>query len=658
MKPPECGPPDRRRTIILCGVLVAAVAIVFGQTMKYEFVNFDDREMVYENPHISQGLSARSLTWACTTSRSYMWCPVTWISFMLDYQLFGPRPWGFHLTNVLLHAATTVVLFYWLRQATAAVWASAWVAFVFAVHPLHVETVAWVAERKGLLAAFFCMLTLAAYVRYVRGPRPLAWYALLLCFFALGLMSKPNLVTLPLLLLVLDYWPLRRLPFSSLPDTHGRSARAGEKTSSVRAVLLEKVPLLLLTAVVCALTVWSEAGNMASLKNCSLWLRLANVAISCTAYLHQFFWPAQLAVYYPYPGAMPPTLEVVGAAAELVIISALAMWAWRRQPAFLAGWLWFVGMLLPVIGLIKIGHHARADRYTHLPYIGLSIAMAWGLAPRLTTSTARRRAVAAAATCFAALLALGAWQQTGVWRNSETLWTNTLASTGPNNAMAHYGLGFHYQELGDVKRAVAQYQEALQFDPNLSQVENILGTVLADHGRGDEALVHYRRALAINPRLVEAWYNWGQVNADRRQFDEAIAHYGAALRIEPDCVNAHNKLGVALAAQGRIDAAVDHYRAALDGDPQFTAAYYNLANALASRERFSEAIAQYEHALQLDPKHVRAHVNLGTALACVGRLDDAIAHFQKALNLKPDNPEARQNLEMALAQKRHAQPHP
>ncbi len=333
---------------------------MFGQTVRYDFVNYDDDLLVYENPVVMRGFTAQGVYWAFTTSVAHMWYPLTWISYMADSQIFGTKPWGYHLTNVLLHAATSVILFVALRRMTGNLWASALVAALFAIHPLRAEAVAWVGERKSPLSGLFFASTLAAYFEFTRRPLSLARYLAVVGLFSLGLLAKPTLVTLPFLLLLLDYWPLGRW-----------------RLESALLLVLEKVPLLVLSVACCVAAVVSQTGNIAPLNAVPIPARIANALVSCTVYLGQFFWPVGLAAFYPRPETYP-AWQVAGSVLVLAAVSLAALAAWRKQPAMLVGWLWYLGMLLPTSGLVQIEAHARADRYTYLPQIGQYILMVWG----------------------------------------------------------------------------------------------------------------------------------------------------------------------------------------------------------------------------------------------------------------------------------------
>ncbi len=645
---------NRRAVLAVCGGLLLAVGLVFGQTVQYKFVNFDDDGYVTDNPHVQQGVSVSSIYWAFTNRDCSNWHPLTWLSHILDYQLYGLRAGGHHLTNVLLHAANAILLFLVLWRMTGNLWPSAFVAAVFAVHPLHVESVAWVAERKDVLSGLFFMLTLAAYLRYVRGGFSSVWYWTVAALFAFGLMAKPMLVTLPLVLLLLDYWPLGRMSAANpSTDAVGKSF----SVRRLRDLIVEKIPLFLLMIASCVATPFAQGEAVAELANLPLSSRIANALMSYVAYLGQSFWPENLAVYYPHPGyySHPGNdYSATAATASLLLLVGISAVAWifrRKSPYLLVGWLWFLGILVPVIGLVQVGAHAKADRYMYLPQIGLCIAVAWG-AERASRHWPYRRWVAGVTSALAVIsLAWCAWQQVSYWKDSETLWLHTLACTS-DNWLAHNNVGNALTDLGQVDAAIAHYQAVLKIKPDYAETHSNLGNVLAGRGQVDAAIAHYQTALKIKPDFAKAHVNLSIALVGRGRIDEAIVHYKKALEIKSDFVDAHYNLGAILAGRGQIDEAIIHYQKALELKPDYAKAHYNLGNALAGRGRIDEAIIHYQKALEIKPDYVNAHFNLGNALAGCGRIDAAIAHYQKALELKPDYANVHNNLGIVLVDRR------
>ncbi len=654
---------DRWTVPGVCIFLAAVIWVVFGQTLGHDFVNYDDSLYVYDNPLVAQGLTLPGIAWAFATSHSAYWHPLTWLSHMLDCQLWGLNAGGHHLTNVVLHAANAVLLFLVLRQMTRALWLSAFVAAMFAIHPLNVESVAWVAQRKNVLSTFFWLLTMWAYTRYAQGVTsdarqvtgpgktiraPLMsrvtshvslFYWLALVFFALGLMSKPMLVTLPFVLLLLDYWPLRRVASVKL------------QVSNLRLVV-EKLPFLLLAVVSSVVTYLGQKseGAVISLEQSPLGVRLAKVPVNYVIYLRNTLWPEGLATPYPYPSVYPVFLVVVLCTLLLAGVTLLVLWVARTKPYAAVGWFWFLGTLVPVIGLIQVGNTPVADRFTYVPQIGLYLVVAWAIRDLTVSWRYRRQALGTAVTMVITALMVCAWKQTSYWRNSESLWTHTLACTS-DNYIAHNNLGDALLKKGSVDEAIAHFQKALQIKPDYAEAHNNLGDALLQKGSVDEAIAHCQRALQIKPDFAEAHNNLGDALFQKGSVDEAIAHFQKALQIKPDYAEAHNNLGNALFTKGSVDEAIAHYQKALQITPDSMEAHNNLGNALFQKGSVDEAIVHYQKALQIKPGYAKAHNNLGNALFTKGSVDEAIAHFQKALQIKPDYAEAHNNLGNALLKK-------
>jgi tetratricopeptide (TPR) repeat protein len=613
------------RTFAVSVFLVCAVWAVFGQTRRFDFVNFDDPIYVYESSAITHGLSLASIKWAFTHRHADNWHPMTTVSHMLDCQLWGLSPGAHHLTNVLVHAVTSVFLFLLLCMMTGSFWRSAFVAAVFAIHPLRVESVAWVAERKDVLSGLFFMLTLWAYVRYVQQvqvsrPKSAVWYGLALGLFALGLMSKPMLVTLPFILLLLDYWPLKRM------------ANDGVRTGDGWRLAAEKMPFLLLAAAICVATLFAQSNSMVSAQHLNFLGRVGNALISYTAYLGQMVFPIGLGVFYPHPGTHLSLSSLGISMTVLTIISAGVLARYRGFPYLIVGWLWYLGMLVPVIGFVQVGLQARADRYTYLPQIGLYIMMTWSVADLCGGWSYRRIVLGSAGTAvLAGLLAL-ARVQTSYWQNSITLWTHTLACTS-ENYLANYNLGVALGTQAKFDEAIPRYEQALKIRPDYAEAHLNLANALTDQGKSDAAIQHYERALQLKPDSATAHNDLGTALDDQGKFDEAIQHYVRALELKPDYASAHYNWGKALVAQGKLDEAVSHYERALQLKPDYANAQYNLGNALAKQRKFSMAISHFEEALQLNPNYAEAHFNIGTALLNQGMVIQAQPHFQKALNL-------------------------
>jgi tetratricopeptide (TPR) repeat protein len=641
---------DRWLVSGVCVFLAAIIWLVFSQTLGHEFVNYDDEFYVSDNAAVKSGLTLKSISWAMTFRYPYYWQPLGLLSHMLDCQLYGLAPAGHHLTNVLLHATVAVLLFLVLRQMTGALWRSAFVAAVFAIHPLRVESVAWVSERKDVLSGVFFMLTIGAYVRYVRHSWSLARYLAVVLSFAFGLMSKPTLMTLPFVLLLLDYWPLGRVTGDQWRVTGEKTGKPSILNPQISTLLLEKLPLFMLSAASCVQAAIGNSPAFGSNKSLPVILRISNAMTSYVAYIWQMICPVKLAVLYPFPVKGLPLGEVVGAVILLVFISTVLFMLRQRHPCYLVGWLWYLGMLVPMIGFIQAGVQARADRYTYLPQIGLYLLLTWATADLSAGWRHRRVVLGGGSTIILIALIFCARTQTSYWRNSESLWTRVLACTS-DNSTGHINLGRALLQKGRVDEAITQYQQALQISPGHAEAHNYLGNVLLQKGRVDEAITQYQQALQIKPDFAEARYYLGNALLLKGNVDEAIAQYQKALQITPDFAEAHYNFGNALLQKGHVDEAITQYQQALQIKPDDAEVHINLGNALLQKGRVDEAITQYQQALQIKPDFAEASYNLGYVLLQKGKADEAMVHLQTALQIKPDYAEARYYLGNALLQK-------
>jgi protein O-mannosyl-transferase len=536
---------------IVCILLVAIVWIVFGRTLGYGFVNYDDQEYVYVNPHITRGLSPDGIQWAFTHVHALNWHPLTTISHMLDCQLYGLHAWGHHFTNVLLHSLAVVFLFLALRKLTGSLWPSGVVAAIFAIHPLRVESVAWISERKDVLSGVFFMVTLWAYGRYVRSNRfSLGRYVIVLTLFALGLMCKPTLVTLPFVLLLLDYWPLQRLAISpsgspphrgkNRPPRH-RSKAEWSRRKPIGYLLLEKVPFFLLSAASCVATVLAQQSTIFTLHQLSFGDRLANIGVSYVIYIGQMIWPVQLAVLYPYPQGGLNIIQTALAFLFLATVSVL-FFGWRGKcPFLLIGWLWFIGMLVPMIGLIQVGMQTHADRYTYLPQIGLYLVVIWGAMILLGKWRGRDKFLGVIAVLIVTGLMAASYVQTSTWQDSETLWRRTLANT-KDNYVAHSHLADVLLNSERVDEAMDHLHQALKISDfptayyhlPYPQAHSNLGIGLAKLGRKEEALKEFSEAIRLGPNYRDAHNNMAVLLLELGRRNEAIAHFREALRLRPD----------------------------------------------------------------------------------------------------------------------------
>jgi len=593
---------------------------------------------------VKAGLTPAAIAWAFTHKHQDNWHPLTSLAHILDCQFYGLNAGGHHLTGVLLHGATAILLFLVLRRMTGTLWSSALVAALFAIHPLRVESVAWVSERKDVLSGFFFTLTLGAYLRYVRQPKSWLNYLLVLLLFALGLMSKPMLVTLPFVLLLLDCWPLGRYAAGGT-----RSAPSGITPHLPRRTLLpllvEKLPLLALSVVSCVITLRLQGEAIRGAEPLPIALRLENAIVSAAAYLAQMVYPANLAVGYPYPRNGLPASEVALALLVLVAVSATAFY-WRRQhPWLLTGWLWYLGMLVPVIGLVQVGEQARADRYTYLPQIGVYLLLAWTLREWAGRWRNGRFALAGGAAVCLAILATCARAQAAIWRNSELLWTHTLACTS-NNALAESNLGAFLCEAGRLDEALVHGQKALEIQPDHVGANNCVGFVLLQRGRVEEAMTHFQAALKVRPAYAPAHSNLGMALFQLGRTDEAIAHFRSALEADATVADIHNNLGAALVQKGEFAEAVAHYEKALELKPEYPGACNNLAWVLATSPQAAirngaRAVQLARQANQLSGGGSLVMLRtLAAAYAEAGRFPEAIETAGQAFQLAraQDNP--------------------
>jgi len=582
---------SRWQVAAICLALAAITFAVFGQTLHHEFVSFDDSLYVYENATVTSGLSMHGLVWVFTHADCFLYHPLTMLSLMADDQLYGLHAGGYHFTNVLLHTASVILLFLILRQMTGALWRSAFVAAVFAVHPLRAESVAWVAERKDVLSAFFFMLTLGAYVHYVRNPKSLTRYLMVAAAFVLALLSKPTVVTLPFVLLLLDCWPLQR-------------------TESLRRLILEKIPLLALAAGACVMTVLAAGKEVAADAYTSMPSRIGNALVSYAVYLRQIVWPEGLAPFYPRPEKGYPVWTITLSFLVLALITGGVLAIRRKRPWLLTGWLWYLGMLTPMIGLVQVGEFAHADRMTYLPQIGICLALTWLVAEWRVNQVALELLM----TGVLAVLMVSTRKQTAYWKNSETLWNRALAST-TGNYVAHYGLGVAFLRQGRTDESISQYQMAVAIKPDYAEAYNNLGEALDRTGNVDEAITQFQKAVEIQPDYATAHYNLGIALREKGRVDEAIAHFKQALQIDPNYAAAHGNLGIALLNSGRVDEAIAHFKEVLRINPGRAQAHNNLGNAFLQKGNVEEAITQYRDALQINPADARVKNNLAWLLA-------------------------------------------
>ena len=626
--------PGRRIPLVVIHVgLVLINAFVYASVGSFELVNWDDPTYITENPTVLRGLSWSTAWWALTTGNSPYWHPVTWLSHLLDVTLFGTDPGPYHVVNLIFHIANTVLLFELLRRTTASVGRSAFVAAVFAAHPVHVESVAWVTERKDVLSTFFLLLTTLAYVRYVRVPGA-GRYAVVMALFALALMAKPMVVTLPVALLLLDVWPLGR--------------------TNARSLILEKIPLLALAAVtsVATVIVQSQVGAMAGLEALSIWTRIGNATIGYVAYVWKTIWPWPLAAFYPLFVLSP--LRVGAAIAILIAITWGAFRVRLTHPYAWVGWLWYLVTVTPVIGFLQAGEQGMADRFMYVPMIGLLIAAAWGAAPALKRIGRGQRVLPIAAAGIVIACAIAARSQAAHWENSLTLWTHAARVT-PESYIAHENLGQALRERNRLDESLASYERALALAPPRSPgyvavINNSIGLVLTRQDRIADARRRFSAAVLADPRFAEARSNLGNALATEGLQAEATVHYREAIRLKPDYVEPRVGLGAVLLRSGRAAEAAVQYREAIALKPDLAQAHNGLGGALAMQGDEEGALREYHEALRLDPKLPTVHHNLGLLYARRGDAVQARRHFETALSLDPGYEPARRAL-MAITPK-------
>ena len=654
-------------------LLLITMAAYWSAT-RGQFLVYDDDVYVTGNSHVQGGLTVENLKWIFLNPVCGNWHPVTMLTHMLDYRLYGLKPWGHHLTNVLLHAVNTALVFVWLRGLTGAVWRSFFVAALFGWHPLHVESVAWLAERKDVLSGCFALMCLICYTGYVRKSEAggdksaISWlrspyYWLTFFCFTLGLMSKPMLVTWPFVLLLLDYWPFRRI-------------------SQWKQSLVEKTPFFLLVVFSCAVTfvAQKQGGAVVGVQDLTLEMRSENALISYCRYLGKLFWPTSLAAFYPLPDHWS-VMQVLLAVVLLVGLSVLLVRCRRQHPYLLMGWLWYVGTLVPVIGLVQAGRQSMADRYTYLPSLGFLILVVWG-ASELTRRWRHQVLVLSlvGSVVIISCVALTR-QQIGYWQNAETLFRYAIKVTKDNYFgyrmvgdelqskghldeaivsyqeairlkpyffAAEYNLGHAYEAKGRLEEAFKCYLQAVKWQPNFFQAYNNLGNIRVANGRCDEAIPYYRQALSYKPDYPEAHSNLGIALLNKGRVDEAIGEFQQAVRLKPDYARAHKYLGFALLDKGKAEAAVNELQQAIRQNPNDSESHYDLGVAFGKKDRSEEAVEQYKEAIRLNADNLLAHNNLGNALFRQGRREEAIVQYRESIRLKPDYAEAHNNLGYVL----------
>lgn len=622
-----------------CLALALVTLATYWRVIHNGFVNFDDDVYVTDNPWVNQGLSLHGIIWAFTHFYAANWHPLTWISHMLDCQLFGINAGPQHVVNVFFHAANVVLLFLLLNRLTGAPWRSGMVAALFAVHPLHVESVAWIAERKDLLCTFFGLLALLAYIQYAALRKdPLAssragrWpYLWALIFFALGLMSKPMLVTLPFLMVLLDFWPLERMA----------------DLSKIRNLVLEKWPFFGLTLIFCLITWFAQrSGNALTGAAHSTGFHVANALVSYVRYIEQTFWPAKLAVIYPLS---PISFwQAAGAGIFLLLISTGFLLAVKQKPYLLMGWLWYLGALVPVIGLVQVGEQSLADRYMYIPIIGLFVICIWSAADLLARWQCGKQMQGFLAAVILFVCAVDTTYQLQFWRNSLTLFNHTLAIT-TNNALAQNDFATALAAAGDMSDAFQHYAEAARLAPDNAVMQNNFGVALAREGQANAAIARYEDAIRIQTNYPEAYSNLGSVLAAEGRYDQAISLLNHAVSLEPGNAELHENLAVGLLKQGKPENAVEEFHDAILLSPQNAGIRLNFGLTLFGLGDIPDATQQFSEAVRINPESPEAQFQLGRCLAILHQPDQAIDHLRAAIQAEPDWPEPLNALAWILA---------
>ncbi|MBN1788376.1 MAG: tetratricopeptide repeat protein [Sedimentisphaerales bacterium] len=589
---------NKTRPVLICLVLTVIVSAVYYQVCNFEFLDYDDPEYVHENSNVHNGITPETIKWAFNAGYASNWHPVTWLSHALDWQFFGSDPAGHRITNLVLHIANTLLLFIVLNQMTAAVWPSAFVAALFALHPLHVESVAWIAERKDVLSTFFLMLTIWAYIRFVRRKNILR-YILIIVFFALGLMSKPMLVTLPFVLLLLDYWPLGRI---------------GSKRS-FGCLFVEKIPLFVMTIASSVITFVAQqkGGAMQPAEHLDFITRLANASISYLRYILKMFWPSRLAIFYPHSGEETSLVFAGISAALLLAITVIVLFFAKKHRYLFTGWFWYLGTLVPVIGIVQVGYQALADRYTYIPLTGLFIIIAWAADELLAKWRYRKDVLRFSALVILSVLAVVTHMQVRYWKDTITLSEHALEVTG-NNFKIHFGMALTYLKQGRMDKAIYHDRQALKIIPRSITVWNNLGTALISTGRIDQAVDCFEKAVAIDPCDSEAYLNLCYLLTDKGEIDQAVSLCKKALQANPELNEIRVFLALTLVEAGRFDQAVKEYEDFLSRQPQNAVSHNDFGVVLYQQGQFDKALEHFRRAVQIDPKYDLAKKHLELTL--------------------------------------------
>ena len=629
--------------------LIAAVIVSYIPVIHSDFVGYDDELYVTENKLVQNGFTSESFKWAFTTFHSANWHPLTWLSHMLDCELYGLNPAGHHWTNVEFHLVNTLLLFFILFKMTGELYRSAFVAALFAVHPLHVESVAWVSERKDLLSTFFGLMMIFAYHRYIKAS-VLKNYLLIITFLCLGLMAKPMLVTFPFVLLLLDFWPLKRF---QCKKNRNNDLIQPEKTiyygvKGLMRLIIEKIPLFIPVVMSSILTFLAQKseGAVKALAVLSLKTRIANAFVSYVSYVSKAIWPGKLAIFYPHPDNTLSAWSIVGAALLIAVAILLSIGTSKKYPYMAVGLFWYLGTLVPVIGLVQVGAQAMADRYTYIPLIGLFIIVAWGVSDLFKKWQYGTLFLGMSGMIILSALSWKTFCQLSYWKNGIILFENAVRVT-ENNYLAHNNLGTAYDPV-NLDAAIYHYKAALKIKPDYVVAHYNLGNVLAKKGHIDDAIAHYQEALRIKPDYGEAHNNLGTALYNKKDYEGAILHFDKALKLNPQDTGARNNMANVLFTQGKLDQAVLHYKEVLRINPKYSKAHYNMGNILLKQGKTEEALTHFSETIKIDPGYVQAYNKVGLILFGQGKFNKARIFFLKAIQLDPNYSEGHRNLEILM----------
>jgi len=649
--------------IILC--LVLMIFSVYWKTYENDFIKFfDDSFYITINENVNRGFSIESIKWAfhfLQKDDRYYWHPVTWLSHMADCQFFGLNAGIHHLVNVLFHAINAVLLFLLFRLMTGAVWRSAFLAMLFAIHPVNVDTVAWIAERKNLLSTTFWLLTMLAYLRYTKAPGSSRFVPVVI-FFILGLLSKPMLITVPFALLLLDYWPLGRIRLSveeqprKKKDKQGITFYGSMKERGIDKVLIEKIPLFMLSFAMVCLTSTSlkNTGNTVNTTILPMTMRLQNAIVSYVTYVLKMIWPAGLSVYHPFPNSIPPA-QVFVSLAILVIITASVIYFIKKTPFLFVGWFWYLGTLFPAIGLVQGGlWPAYAERWAYVPYIGLFLIISWGGHEILTRFRLGKVISAVTAISIFIIFSLLTFKQIGYWKDDRTLFSHNL-EVDPYNAVAQHNLGLTYardKEKKNIEKAIYHYQEALKIRPRLADVYFDMGMAYYNLDKMDDAIICLKKSIEINPCIYQnPHYNLGIIYYEKNDLNNAFYHFHEAIRNIPDNLDILNRIGIMFAKNGKIDDAMGCFQMMLQKDPQYKNLHNNMGNVFLLKNDNMNAVEEFRKEIRLYPKNTDAYINLGNAYMKAGNKDDAIRSYRQALAQDPSSKKAQMMLQAAMHNK-------